>query len=427
MRFLSVGIASNSPPMLALGSVVGGSGFGSIQKNTHKTVAETGFGTEPEHMNANPSTSKARNNGATPAAAGRVKIDELAEHLGLSKSTVSRALNGYSDIAETTRKRVENAARRLGYRPLSHAQAIRTGRVRAIAMVLNSEEPDGHNPFLQEFLAGACEAASGFDWTMTISTAKSEQDTLKVLSRLVEERKADGFILPRTAVNDSRVRLLRHLGVPHILYGRTGYGRSNPPEGTSWFDISGESAMRNAVLRLAGHGHTRIGYVGSDLKFNYSHLRRDGFVEGLGIAGLPYDPELVRDGARTREEGAVQGRALMRLNRPPTAIVFATDLAALGFYTVTADLNLQVGRDVSVIAYDGIPESQHAHPALTTFNVDSGQAGHRLVTLLIRQIRGEIADTLRELGEATLVERASDGPPTCSPEELAQKISIHVE
>ena len=120
-------------------------------------------------MNANPSTSKARNNGATPPAAGRVKIDELAEHLGLSKSTVSRALNGYSDIAETTRKRVENAARKLGYRPLSHAQAIRTGRVRAIAMVLNSEEPDGHNPFLQEFLAGACEAASGFDWTMTIS------------------------------------------------------------------------------------------------------------------------------------------------------------------------------------------------------------------------------------------------------------------
>ena len=357
-----------------------------------------------------------------PPVSGRIKLDELAAHLGLSKSTVSRALNGYTDISETTRKRVETAARKLGYRPLSHAQAIRTGRVRAIAMVLNSDEPDGHNPFLQEFLAGACEAASGYDWTMTISTAQSEQDTLKVLGRLVEEHKADGFILPRTAVNDSRVRFLRHMQVPFILYGRTAYGRAKPPENTSWFDISGEAAIRKAVLRLAGYGHTRIGYVGSDLKFNYSNLRRDGYFEGLNVAGLPLDPELVRNGARTREEGAEEGRALLRLDRPPTAIVFATDLAALGFYSVATDLGLTVGHEISVIGYDGIPECQYARPALTTFNVDSRAAGARLATLLIRQIRGEDPDTLRELGEATLTERASDGPPTLTPEGLAEKI-----
>ncbi|WP_424831480.1 LacI family DNA-binding transcriptional regulator [Ruegeria sp.] len=357
-----------------------------------------------------------------PPVSGRIKLDELAAHLGLSKSTVSRALNGYTDISETTRKRVETAARKLGYRPLSHAQAIRTGRVRAIAMVLNSDEPDGHNPFLQEFLAGACEAASGYDWTMTISTAQSEQDTLKVLGRLVEEHKADGFILPRTAVNDSRVRFLRHMQVPFILYGRTAYGRAKPPENTSWFDISGEAAIRKAVLRLAGYGHTRIGYVGSDLKFNYSNLRRDGYFEGLNVAGLPLDPELVRNGARTREEGAEEGRALLRLDRPPTAIVFATDLAALGFYSVATDLGLTVGHEISVIGYDGIPECQYARPGLTTFNVDSRAAGARLATLLIRQIRGEDPDTLRELGEATLTERASDGPPTLTPEGLAEKI-----
>ena len=116
----------------------------------------------------------------------------------MSKSTVSRALNGYSDISESTRKRVERTAQRLGYRPLSHAQAIRTGRVRAIALVLQNDEPDQHNPFLQEFLAGACEAASDLGWTVTISTAKSDQDMDAVLNRLIEERKADGFILPRT-------------------------------------------------------------------------------------------------------------------------------------------------------------------------------------------------------------------------------------
>ncbi|WP_234995188.1 LacI family DNA-binding transcriptional regulator [Ruegeria meonggei] len=352
-------------------------------------------------------------------------MDELAAHLGLSKSTVSRAMNGYPDISESTQMRVKTAARKLGYRPLSHAQAIRTGQVRAIAMVLNSDEPDQHNPFLQDFLAGACEAASSLDWTMTISTATSDRDTLNVLRRLVEERKADGFILPRTAVKDSRVGLLRDLKVPHILYGRTGYGQPNNLEETSWFDIAGETAMRKAVLRLAGFGHKRIGFVGSDPKFNYSHLRRDGYLEGLREAGLSADPALIRDGARTRDDGAAQAMALMQLDQPPTAIVFATDLAALGFCSAAQDQGFEIGRDVAVIGYDGIPECRYARPALTTFAVESRTAGQRLATLLIRQIRGEDPTTLRELTEATLVEGGSDGPPQLSPSELSKKIRHH--
>ena len=115
-------------------------------------------------MRPNPSLPKRESSFRRDPSSRRVKLDELADHLGLSKSTVSRALNGYSDISDSTRKRVETTARKMGYRPLSHAQAIRTGKVRAIAMVINSGEPDRHNPFLQDFLAGACEGASAFDW-----------------------------------------------------------------------------------------------------------------------------------------------------------------------------------------------------------------------------------------------------------------------
>ncbi len=312
----------------------------------------------------------------------------------------------------------------MGYRPLSHAQAIRTGKVRAIAMVINSEEPDQHNPFLQDFLAGACEAASASDWTMTISTAKSGKDMLNVLGRLVEERKADGFILPRTEVDDARVKYLGELKVPFILYGRTEYGQSDPMDDMSWFDISGEAAIRNAVVRLVNFGHSRIGYVGSDPKFNYSHLRRDGYLEGLKDAGLRDDPELIREGARTREEGAIEARALLKLDHPPTAMVFATDLAALGCYPVCAKLGLEIGKDVSILGYDGIPECQYVNPGLTTFSVDSRRAGERLATLLIRQTRGEEPATLRELSDAVLIARESDGPPRLTPEALARKINL---
>lgn len=340
----------------------------------------------------------------------------------MSKSTVSRALNGYSDISEGTRARVAGAAKRVGYQPLTHAQAIRTGRVRALALVLQMDEPDRHNPFLQDFLMGACEAASGCGWTVTIATATSDQDMLEVLKRLIDERKADGFILPRTEVQDPRVELLREQDIPHIMFGRTEHGLPSTQQKGSWFDVLGEAAMCNAVMRLAGLGHERIAFVGSTTNFNYSHLRRDGFLTGLKAAGLNGDYSLVKQGARTREEGAAQTRALMQLSEPPTAIVFATDMAALGAYTVLAELGLEVGHDVSVIGYDGVPEAEYARPALTTYAVDTRRAGARLAELLIRQIRGEAAETLREVSEAILVERQSDGPPLQTSAQLAQKI-----
>ena len=373
-------------------------------------------------MNTNRITLVKGHASSSPQVGKRVTINDLARHLCMSKSTVSRALNGYSDISDTTRNRVERTAQKLGYRPLSHAQAIRTGRVRAIALVLQIDEPDQHNPFLQEFLAGACQAASEFGWTVTISTAKSDQDMDTELTRLIEERKADGFILPRTKVTDPRVRLLRQLGVPYIMFGRTDHGQKKIEKDASWFDISGETAMHNAVVRLVSLGHQRIGYVGSDPEFNYSHLRREGFTQGLHATELQPDPDLLREGARTRDEGSTETRALLQLDQPPTAIVYATDMAALGAYKAITELGLTVGKDVSVIGYDGVPESQYVRPALTTYDVDTRMAGERLASLLVRQIRGEPADQLRELREAQLVERDSDGPPALSSTDLAEKI-----
>ena len=196
---------------------------------------------------------------AQPAArpgARRVKISDVAEALGLAKGTVSRALNGYPDIAEATRLRVTRAAERMGYRPLAQAQAIRTGRARALGLVLNAGRADAHKPFLTDFLDGISRAASEESWTLTVATAMDEADEVATLARLVDERKVDGFILPRTKLHDPRIDLLRERAVPFILYGRTA-----DPTGCAWFDIAGEEAMAAAIDRLQAAGHRRIGFI----------------------------------------------------------------------------------------------------------------------------------------------------------------------
>jgi LacI family transcriptional regulator len=348
----------------------------------------------------------------------RVTISDVAEKLGLTKGTVSRALNGYPDISDSTRHRVRRQAESMGYSPLAQAQAIRTGRTRALGLVLQTDVPDSQRPFLSDFLAGVTTAASSENWTVTVATSAGDDEMLTTLSRLVEEHKADGFILPRSFYHDPRVELLRRLEVPFVLFGRVA-----EPEGCAWFDILGEEAMREAVHKLTGHGHSRIAFVNGGMQYTYSHLRAQGFWAGMREVGLDIDQELMRENATSMADGAQATRALLSHPNPPTAIVFAVDMAALGAYGPAAERGLAIGQHLSIISYDGIPEGAWAQPPLTTFEVDSRNAGERLVQLLIRRIRGAAPEELRETALAKFHAGGSDGPPTLTSAEIAAMVA----
>ncbi|MBF9044652.1 substrate-binding domain-containing protein [Rhodobacterales bacterium HKCCE4037] len=351
---------------------------------------------------------------APATRSGRVTINDVAKALGLAKGTVSRALNGYPDIAESTRLRVTRTATRMGYRPSAQAQAIRTGRARSLGLILNTGNADLHRPFLTDFLDGISRAASEETWTLTVATATGIEDEVASMIRLIEERKADGFILPRSMWEDPRIALCRERQVPFVLYGRT-----RDETDCAWFDIAGEEAMRKAVLRLAGFGHKRIGFINGAYKYTFAHLRREGFLAGMEEAGLEVDPTIMAEGVLEISEGETAGRAVLSADIPPTAVVCALDLAALGLYRAARWMGRKVGEDLAVISYDGIPEAANAKPPLTTFSVDNRAAGERLARLLIARIRGTDPTHLRELVPPRLVARESDLPSNFDPDRTA--------
>lgn len=345
-------------------------------------------------------------NRVTARAEKRVRISDLAEHLNLTKGTVSRALNGYPDIAVATRLRVRNAAAKMGYRPLSQAQAIRTGRSRALGLVLQDNEHDGHRPFVDDFVSGVSQAAAAVDWTLTVTTARDEAHTLRLLRDLAEDRKADGFILPRTKLDDPRITALKAAGTPFILYGRT-----RDPENCAWYDIESEAAMDEAVARMAEQGHRRIGFVPGTPGYTYTRLRQEGYLRSMRRLGLKTD--LIASPAVTHVDGAKATEDL--LGRGATAVVYSVDHAAMGAYGVARAHGLRIGRDLSIISYDGVPEGALMDPPLSTFAVDIRRAGEELARMLIALCRGAPPEETRALARARFFERGSNGPAPVKP------------
>ncbi|WP_249777850.1 LacI family DNA-binding transcriptional regulator [Pontivivens nitratireducens] len=336
----------------------------------------------------------------------RVTISDVSEALGLTKSTVSRALNGYADISESTRLRVRRAADKMGYRPLSHAQAIRTGRTKSLGLVIQMADHDAQRPFLAEFLSGLSQGASEEGWTLTIAASDSPETTFETFRTMIADRKADGFILPRTMSDDPRVKLLRASGIPFVLFGRC-----EDPAGCAWYDVLGEDAMQDAVRHLVALGHRRIGFINGGMQYTYGHLRREGFLTAMAEAGLKIEPEHMRENAVTIRDGEGRAHEILGSSPAPTAIVCAVDMAALGVYRAAAARGLQIGRDLSVISYDGIQDGAHVTPQLTTYSVDYTHSGRRLSALLIRRVMGEPVETLRETAQARFLNRGSTGPP----------------
>ena len=335
----------------------------------------------------------------------RVTISDVADALNLTKSTVSRALNGYPDISESTQLRVKRMAERMNYQPLSHAQAIKTGRTRSLGFVLQLADHDAQRPFLAEFLAGLSAGSTAQGYTLTVASADSEAHLIETFRTLLRDRKADGFILPRVMVDDPRVELLRAAEVPFVLFGRQA-----DPKGCCWFDIRGEEAMQEAVMHLSELGHSRIGFINGGTIYSYAKLRGEGFKAGMAQAGLAVDPDLICENAVTLDDGREATAALLDMAQPPTAIVCAVDQVALGVYRAAADRGITIGRDLSVVGYDGIQEGVHAQPPLTTFAVDNRAAGVELATLLVKCIRGEPSEDLRKTAKAAFVRRGSTGP-----------------
>ncbi len=338
-----------------------------------------------------------------------MKLKEFSRRVGLSPTTVSRALNGYPEVSERTRRKVLESAARLGYTPNSRAARLATGRAMTIGHILPlSKEHETVNPIFSDFIAGADErySRSGYDLSLSVVRDEDEADAYRDLAT---RGVVDGVVIHGPRVDDTRIRLLRDLGLPFVVHGRSSMAHRD----YSWVDVNNRRAFRRATEFLLDLGHRRIGLVNGLDGMDFATRRLAGYMDALEARGIAGDPDLVFGGEMTENYGFAATMRMLGARNPPTAILMSSIIPAMGARRALHDLGIGLGDGISVVIHDddlSYFRNDGDVPIFTATRSSVREAGRLCADILLDTIRGALDGHRHVLLEADLVVGKSTSP-----------------
>lgn len=305
-----------------------------------------------------------------------VTIEDISKQLGVSISTVSRALNGKVDVSEATKERVRQAAQEMGYQPSAAARNLRRQRTEKIGFVFNvaiSQISD----YFAEIIAGASTAAeeNGHNIVLYTNIGHSAGSLLN----LCKAREVDGLILVWDHVPSVIIDSLLEEGLPFVILGR----RVNHPEASfvTPDNYNGALALMQHLLNL---GHTRIGFIDRP-GMKLTHVDRfTGYKNSLENAGLLFDPALVVTTEGEPGSNKLATYQLLDLPSPPTAVIAFHDLIAIDALEAIWERGLRVPQDIALTGFDGLSASLFVKPSITTVKQPLRKIGEQSVKALLR-------------------------------------------
>ncbi|WP_033343689.1 LacI family DNA-binding transcriptional regulator [Catenuloplanes japonicus] len=314
----------------------------------------------------------------------RVTITAIAAEAGVSVPTVSRVLNGRSDVSPQTRERVEELLRRHGYRR-------RAARSRVSASLIDLVFNDLDSPWAVEIIRGVEDVAHAAGVGTVVSAIHQRSTSARQWLQNLRARATDGVIFVVSDLSPPLLAELRRLNIAMVVVDPAGVPAMDIPTigATNW------AGGLSATEHLLSLGHRRIGFIAGPKRLLCSRARLDGYRAGLEAAGIEMREELLFQGDFYHESGFAGGTALLELDDPPTAIFASSDQMAFGVYEAVRRRGLRVPDDVSVVGFDDLPETQWASPPLTTVRQPLAEMGLLAARTVLRLAQGEDIDTPR--------------------------------
>jgi len=315
-----------------------------------------------------------------------MNLKQLAHNLGLSQTTVSRALNGYPEVSEATRNKVRKAAEAHNYRPSTRAKSLATGRSMTIAHVVPlSSKHEMVNPIFADFIAGAGEEYSRAGYDLLLSVI-ADSDHERVYRDIATRQAVDGLVVQAPTVTDTRIPMLQDLDIPFVVHGRS----SGIVSAYNWLDVNNRRAFERATGLLLDLGHRRIALINGIATQDFAHRRSDGYKRALQERDVAVDPALIAHDEMTENYGYEVARRMLAASNRPTAFVVSSIIPAIGVRRAINDAGLEFGRDVSVVIHDDDLSYFHNAgdvPLFTAVRSSVREAGQRAAAMLIEIIR----------------------------------------
>ena len=344
---------------------------------------------------------------------------DVARLAGVSRTTVSYVVNGLAGgripISEETRQRVLAAIEELGYEPDARAQALRSGRTKAIGFIIL----DIRNPHFWEVADGAEQEARASGYHLILSNADLNPEYGKDIFKDLSSRRIDGLILMGAFFQSEEVRRT----LTQLVKRRFPIVKLGEYPDMDCVVAAYDQVTEEVISYLLSLQHRRIGFIygtvpcgdslptaGLPIEFEGGPDRLLPYQDSLRAAGLPVDQELIVTCEPTIEDGYQAALQLLKLPARPTALIIINDLLAIGAMRAARDLGLQVPKDLSLASYDDILVAKYLAPRLTTVSKDPARLGREGVKLLLARIQEPSGPRQRVDIPARLIIRESTGP-----------------
>lgn len=304
-------------------------------------------------------------------------LADVAERAGVSRQTVSNAVNNAELLRPDTLERVRAAIADLGYLPNRAARNLRTRSSHLLGLRISPHLEGTAEATMDRFVHSLVEASRGAGYHVLLFDAVDRTDPLAGYDDLLRATAVDAFVVTDTYLGNPQAGLLDERGAPFVAFGRPW---DDPGAPHPWVDVDGAAGTRLATEHLLDRGHERIAWIGWRKDSTIGEDRRSGWSSGLRDRGL------ATTGLASRVEDTVasgrEASAVLLDEARPTAFVCASDTLAVGVLHTLADRGLVAGRDVAVVGFDDSQAAQLVLPGLTSVRQPLEQVAVEVVRAL---------------------------------------------
>jgi len=334
----------------------------------------------------------------------RVTSQDVANLAGVSRTTVSLVLNDVKGIhiSPETRKKVRDAAEKLGYVPNATAQALATRRAKAIGLVMTrSPHHIASDTFLPQILGGLLDVVKQNKLRLLIESVEAEHQD-RVYHELARAKHIDGMILLTPRIDDTAIKRLEEVDVSTVVMGKL--KKSN----LFSVDVDNRLAARKAVEYLLELGHTQIACIANaPPSYSAAPDRVLGYKDALLAAGIEPDDDLIQFADFDPQSGFNCMQTLLLSGNEITAVFVASDNVAMGAKSALREANLRIPDDISIIGFDDIPWAKYSDPPLTTVRLPAQKLASEACLMLLDLMQGSVPEEQHLVLDTELVVRKS--------------------